>query len=54
MGASMIYGVKQVGPNRFREIFGRYFEALNVGDDDSAIETQSLIAGRQPAERNRL
>ncbi len=50
----MSHGVKQVGPNRFRETFGRYFEEFNVGDDDSAIEIQSLIAGQQPAERNRL
>ena len=28
----MVQNVKQVGPNRFRETFGRYFEEFTVGD----------------------
>lgn len=28
----MVHNVKQVGPQRFRETFGRYFEEFNVGD----------------------
>lgn len=28
----MVQYIKQVGPNRYRETFGRYFEDFNVGD----------------------
>ena len=28
----MVKSVKQVGENRFRETFGRYFEEFHVGD----------------------
>ncbi len=28
----MTHGQKQVGPNRYRETFGRYFEDFTVGD----------------------
>ncbi len=28
----MVQNVKQVGPNRYRETFGRYYEDFNVGD----------------------
>ncbi len=28
----MVQNVKEVGPNRYREHFGRYFEDFNVGD----------------------
>ena len=28
----MVHGIKEVGPNRFRETFGRYFEDFKVGD----------------------
>jgi acyl dehydratase len=28
----MVHGFKQVGPQRFRETFGRYFEDFTVGD----------------------
>jgi acyl dehydratase len=28
----MVQNVKQIGPNRFRETFGRYYEDFNVGD----------------------
>jgi itaconyl-CoA hydratase len=28
----MVQNVKQVGPNRFRETFGRHYEEFNVGD----------------------
>jgi len=28
----MVKGVKEVGPNRYRETFGRYFEEFKVGD----------------------
>ena len=27
----MSYGAKQVGPNRYRESIGRYFEDFDVG-----------------------
>lgn len=28
----MVQNIKEVGPNRYRETFGRYFEDFNVGD----------------------
>jgi acyl dehydratase len=28
----MVQNVKQIGPNRYRETFGRYYEDFNVGD----------------------
>lgn len=28
----MVYGVKEVGPNRYREDLGRYFEQFEIGD----------------------
>jgi itaconyl-CoA hydratase len=28
----MVQNVKEVGPNRYRETFGRYFEDFNIGD----------------------
>ena len=28
----MVHGIKEIGPNRFRETFGRYFEEFKVGD----------------------
>lgn len=28
----MVHGLKEVGPQRYREAFGRYFEDFNVGD----------------------
>ena len=28
----MTYGHKEVGPNRYREDIGRYYEDFNVGD----------------------
>ena len=29
---SELFGIKKVGPNRYREDPGRYFEDFNVGD----------------------
>ena len=29
---SELYGIKKVGPNRYREDPGRYFEDFNIGD----------------------
>lgn len=28
----MVHGIKEVGPGRYRESFGRYYEEFNVGD----------------------
>src|SRR3546814_17958929 len=28
----MVYGIREVGPNRYREEIGRYFEDFKVGD----------------------
>jgi len=28
----MVHNSKQIGPNRYRETFGRYFEEFNIGD----------------------
>jgi len=28
---SALYGMKEVGPNRYREILGRYFEDFEIG-----------------------